>query len=106
MELIILINIIVSCLIGGINALFVIFIDFCFNDGNIFDWYYQFIKTKIKPNYPYLAKPLGLCPICMGFWIGVLVFSLFSLLVYPLNIFYFIPFISVSSGILIKKFID
>jgi hypothetical protein len=81
----------------------VFFIDFCFNEQNILDWYYLFLLKHVQPKYPKLAKPLGLCPVCMGFWVGVGVFSIIALAA-SLPFWVFLPFTAVSSFTTIKLF--
>lgn len=62
----------------GISAgLFSKFIDFCFNEGNVLDFYYLWIITYIEPLYPKLAKPLGVCNVCFNFWFSTFLFPLF-----------------------------
>ena len=53
-----------------LNALFVSFIDFCFNEGNIFEKYYLFI-LKYKEKHPFIFKILGGCIFCFGTWIYI-----------------------------------
>jgi hypothetical protein len=93
----------IGIILGYLNAIFVFFIDFCFNEGNIFDWYYLLLLKYVEPKYPKLSKPLGLCPICMGFWVGLGVFTLFALLL-TIPAWVFFPFIAVSSYKLMKIF--
>jgi hypothetical protein len=81
--------------LGIMNARLVVFIDFCFNTGNIFDWYYKKL-LHLSPKHPKLAKVLGMCPVCMGFWVGVFTFSIFALHL-GLAWVWFIPFIANST---------
>lgn len=75
------------------------FIDFCFNEGNIFDWYYSFL-LYVELFLPKLAKVLGLCNICMNFWVStILFFTLFNKMIEGntyLTIMVYIIFISSS----------
>jgi hypothetical protein len=65
-----------SFLIGFISAYISKFIDFCFNDGNILDFYYKWL-LMLKNKYPKLSKPLGLCIFCMSFWVCLIMFMIF-----------------------------
>jgi len=64
------------------QGLFNYFLDFCFNEGNIFDWYYEFIQEKFYDNHPKIFKVLGGCIYCFSFWV---------------NLFFYIPFIIIFS---------
>jgi hypothetical protein len=99
----IILYIAIGLLLGLVNTMLVFFIDFCFNEQNIFDWYYLFLLRHVQPKYPKLAKPLGLCPVCMGFWVGLGVFSLLALTL-SLPVWVFLPFTAASSFTLIKLF--
>jgi len=70
---------IVFLLLGVSSALFSKFIDFCFNEGNIFDFYYLWVITNIEPLYPKLAKIMGVCNICFNFWFSSFLFPLLLL---------------------------
>jgi len=96
--------IILVIFLSFISNIFTRFIDFCFNENNIFDFYYKFLLS-IKDKYFKLTKPLGLCPICMGFWFALFIFILFSIY-YPLNYIWFIPYISFNFYLNYKSFID
>lgn len=91
-----------AILLGFINYFLVVFIDFCFNEGNILDFYYRWL-LRLETTRPKLAKLLGICPICMGFWVGVGVYTLYwkYLHVHPIG---FLGFIAVSQYLLIKRF--
>lgn len=100
--------IIIFSLLGVISALFTYFLDFCFWEGNIFDFYYNFLEKKIKPKYPKLAKPLGICNVCFNFWVSLFLYSyyLFILNLTPYWFIYIIPYISISMFISLKLNID
>lgn len=91
----ILLNLIIYIILGITSGLFIKFIDFCFNDGNIFDFYYAFVlwvETKSKK----LAKVMGLCSYCYGFWVGTFLFILYQeFFKTEIGFIYFIPYISV-----------
>ncbi len=82
-----------------------IFIDFCFNDDNILDFYYQFLKQKVKPKHPKLAKILGMCIVCFGFWIATLFFILVNLTAFNFSYWflYYLIYIGFHQYELIKK---
>lgn len=88
----ILLTIILFSLLGLGNGLFIYFIDFCFNEGNIFDFYYNFIVDKVSIRYPGLAKVLGMCMACFGFWLS---FLLYFAYIYTMGLNLLIPFIYV-----------
>lgn len=61
-----------SGLIAGAGSFF---LDFCFNEGNIFAGYYRFIDKYMNPDnirHPltFLHKPFGGCLFCMNVWMG------------------------------------
>lgn len=105
---IISINVIISLLtilfLGVCNYGLVVFIDFCFNEGNIFDWYYIFLLDRIKPKSPKIAKMLGLCAVCFGFWVGLFSYILYwrYLNVPPVG---FLIFTAISEFLLINQFV-
>jgi hypothetical protein len=102
-----LFDLIILIIVGILSSFFVKFIDFCFNEGNIFDWYYLHISNKFELNNTKLFKLLGGCIYCFGTWIFIIMFLLF-------NIYYPLPFIFIFFGMgvnyisieLINKYID
>lgn len=79
-------------ILAASSALLVKFIDQCFNEGNILEWYYKLllqIELKSKP----LSKVLGLCPKCFGFWLSTFLFIVYKHYFDFMLIFY-IPYIS------------
>jgi hypothetical protein len=101
---IILFNIFITTLISFISSFYISFIDFCFNEGNIFDWYYKFL-LKLEDKYPKLAKPLGLCPICFGFWFNLIFFCIVNILLFKISFIYIILSIGINSFINMKLFL-
>jgi hypothetical protein len=97
--------IIVAVILAVVASFLVKFIDFAFNDGNLFDWYYKWLLNKVKPIYPKLAKPLGLCPICFGFWIGLIYYMFLAILLdIPFEFYWvFMPVNSFSTMKLFKE---
>jgi len=93
-----------ALVLAVLNYFLVVFIDFCFNENNILDWYYRFLMIRVEPLSRKLAKVLGLCAVCMGFWVGVGVYSLhfWYLGLHPLG---FIAFTALSQYLLIKRFV-
>jgi hypothetical protein len=92
--------------IGG--GLFVSFIDFCFNEGNIFDFWYEFIQNKLFDDYPKLFKVLGGCVFCFGFWVNLFLFIIFSFvlnLTSPIFLLLFPLFVGFSQ-LTIKGYIE
>jgi hypothetical protein len=92
-------------LLGAANFCTVTFIDFCFNEGNILDFYYQWVLDQVEPRNEKLAKVLGTCPVCFGFWVGLVAYCLYAYY-FNLPIIGFIPFISLSEYLLIKRFAE
>lgn len=88
-----LLNILFIILIGFTSACFTKLIVYSFSKGNIFDWYYDIILSKIQN--PKLFKVLGGCYVCFNVWISTFIFELFH---YVLGLHYvlFIPFIASS----------
>jgi hypothetical protein len=83
------------------SAFFGYFIDFCFENGNIFDFYYIFIEEKFSENYPKIFKVLGGCIICFNFWLSFLLFHIFFF-VFPLQYILIVPFLSISQFTIMK----
>ena len=77
---------VISATLGFINYGIIKVIDFCFNDGNIFDWYYRWLLTIPKK----IAKPLGLCLKCMGFWVNLIIFVVIKYRIFDIPLYYFI----------------
>lgn len=85
-------QIVVIFLYSVFVSFFIKFFDFCFNEGNIFDWYYKFIYEKFENKKPKLFKVLGGCIYCFGSWIYIMLFAL-------LTTIYSIPFILIFIGL-------
>jgi hypothetical protein len=66
-----------SLLIGFSSAQLSKILDFSFNEGNIFDWYYILLLKYVEPISKKLAKPLGTCIKCFSVWVCFFVFGLF-----------------------------
>lgn len=71
---------IIFIVLGISSGILSYFIDFCFNDGNIFDFYYNWIVDYVEPVYPKLAKPLGLCNVCFNFWVSTFLFVMYYII--------------------------
>ena len=94
---------ITAMLLGLCSYYFIVFIDFTFNDKNIFDWYYKWLLNKVEPNRPKLAKVFGMCAVCFGFWVATFIFIVYHYLL-KIDAIYYIPYISICEYYLIKKF--
>jgi len=81
------------------TSFFILFIDFTFNENNIFDWYYLFIYKKFEKTYPKLFKILGGCVICYGTWVSFGLFNIYHHM-FNINYIYVIPFIGINYIIL------
>lgn len=90
-------------MLGGLSGGLSVFLDFCFNEGNIFDFYYQFIIDYIKPKSEKLFKLLGGCNICFNIYPSTIIFEIYN---YYLNIsyIYYLPYIITS--ILINMYLN
>lgn len=97
-------NLIISITVGYICYCLVLFIDFTMNDGNIMDWYYAIIKNYVYPKHPKIAKVLGMCPICFGFWVTLFIFMWLDYYL-PTNLFFYVMCIGFTEGLLINKFL-
>jgi hypothetical protein len=76
-----------SIVIGFCSAQITKILDFSFNEGNIFDWYYIFLLKYIEPISKKLAKPLGTCIKCFSVWVCFFIFLPFFIW-YPLPWYY------------------
>jgi hypothetical protein len=84
-------DLLILLLLSIYNSFFVFFIDFCFNEGNIFEKYYVWI-SKFKNERPKIYKVLGGCIYCFGSWIYIGIYLLF-------NLYYPLPFIFIFLGL-------
>lgn len=86
------------------SACITLLIDYCIEPGEIFGFYRTWLYRYDEKKW---SKPLGLCPVCMGVWVGIAVY-LVLLISSALSIWLFLPFISVNIVILriIIKIID
>jgi hypothetical protein len=95
-----MLNLFILTIVFAIGCgLFVNFIDFCFNEGNIFDFWYEFIQDKLYDNYPKLFKVLGGCVFCFGFWVNLVLFVNFCFvlkLTIPICLLIFPLFVGIS----------
>ncbi len=79
-------------ILGCLSACFSYFIDFCFNEGNIFDFYYKFIVDKFSESNPKLFKILGGCNVCFNFYLSTIIYIIYTL-VLSFNWLFFLPYI-------------
>lgn len=89
-------ELIVTITLGLTSGMFNYFFDFTLYEGNIFDFYYDFLLNKVMPKSPKLAKLMGICMVCLGFWLSLLFFCLVNMAIH-LNWIMIIPFMSVAS---------
>lgn len=65
-------------LFGMLSALNSFFLEFCYQEGNIFGWWIKFIDKHIRdnPRSPFreLYKPLGGCIYCQNIWVAIAYF--------------------------------
>lgn len=96
-------HLILVTIFAWLNMRFTVFLDFCFNEGNIFDFYYSYLQ-RLEDKHPKLAKPLGLCGVCMGFWLS---FGWWILLVSiaPVSGLFLPIYIVIATTLLMKHFI-
>lgn len=93
-------QLIIICAFAFASAQLVKFIDFCFSDGNVLDWYYLLI-LRLQDNHPKLFKVLGGCIICFGFWVNLTIFFLVAYY-FELPIIYGIIFIGIGQTVLMR----
>lgn len=103
-DLVLLIKLLFIIIVGITSGFINYFIDFCFNDGNIFDFYYKWVKSKIFPNHPKLAKVLGICPICFGFWVSITIFFIYKYFIPEIPYILIIPYMATSTFTTLKVF--
>lgn len=84
-------NFIILFIFSTSVSFFVKFLDFCFNEDNIFDFYYKYISNKFYENNPKLFKVLGGCIYCFGTWVYIVFYIIF-------NIYYSLPFMFLFLG--------
>lgn len=53
-----------------VSASFSYFLDFCFEHGNIFGFWGEFLERHLES---WWSKPLGACIVCSGFWQGLVI---------------------------------
>lgn len=122
-------TILIAFLLGGINALFSYFLDYCFWEGSIFGFWLPFnAKTQLKiwkpkkytqlqllkdsPEFDnmlidsaqnlFFYKILGGCLICTNIWVALASFFVIHSYLLPLSWIYFLPYTLFSSYILRK----
>lgn len=78
------------------TACFSLFLDYCFQEDEIFEKYIPWIKKKLGNGFfAKLSKPLGDCVICMNSWFSVL--SFFGVMVFSsVSVWWLFPYISLS----------
>jgi hypothetical protein len=100
-------DLLILFIVSIFSSFLVKFIDFCFNEGNIFDRYYLFIYNKFEKENPKLFKVLGGCIYCFGTWVFMFIYLLF-------NLYYTLPIIFILFGMgvnyisieILNKFFD
>ena len=98
-----LIMITINIILGICSARIAYFIDFCFDEGNILDFYLKYITSKVKPWNKKIWKLIGGCNICFGTSIiSIPLFVLYYFVFDLQNIFLFIPYIATSTHQLLK----
>jgi hypothetical protein len=78
------------------TTLFTYFINFCFNEGNIFDFYYSAIYYNVKPFSEKLYKAIGGCFICFNIWINLFCFEFFYIDYFDVSYFILIPYLGIA----------
>lgn len=61
------------------TASFSLFLEFCIQDGNIFESYGKWIEktSEKKKSYEYWLKPIGGCVFCFGTWVYIITYLIF-----------------------------
>ena len=82
------------------TACFSLFLDYCFEEDEIFERYRPWIKKKLGTGrFSWLIKPLGDCVVCMNGWLSIL--SFFGVcLFFSVSVVWLVPYISLSYVIL------
>lgn len=73
-------------------ACITMFIDYCISPGEIFGFYGEWLGRHCEEKW---AKPLGLCPVCMGTWIGIII-GLMLIIMGKLIWYMILPFLAVE----------
>lgn len=87
------------------NFYLIRFVDFCLQDGNIFDFWGNYVRNVLVEKNRKLAKVLGWCPICYGFWLSLITFTFFHL-TFKIPVEFVLPYVSITEYLLIKHFYD
>lgn len=79
------------------------FLDFSFNEGNIFAFWFRFLNKYFYQNkknpFSFLYSPLGGCLFCMNIWVTTVIFA-FTFYFFGLNWVWWIPATCLSHFIL------
>ena len=64
-----------TIIFGTMGAISSFFLEFCYQEGNIFGWWLKYLDTKVRDNKRHLLhpfyKPLGGCIYCHNIWIAI-----------------------------------
>lgn len=96
----------ISLAMGLVSFFLITFLDSTMNKGMIFDWYYQWLKNHIQPLSPKLAKFLGMCPLCWGFWFTLTLFFLIYQPQLQLPTWCLLITLGTTEFLLIKQFLE
>lgn len=90
-----------SVIIAFMAALISIFIDFLIQPGEIFGFWFKFLKWMNTPKNPFraLVKPLGACMYCMNVWVTWSLFT-FATIAIGISWWYFLPTAAIAHSVL------
>jgi hypothetical protein len=83
-----------ALLLGVSMGTLTAFVAFCLEEGHIFSFWTRFIDRYLEA-YPWLHKPLGGCPYCLGTWLTIGAYIIYALL-FGLHFFFLFPVIGIS----------
>lgn len=82
-------------------SFFILFIEFTMAQGNIFDFYHNFIYDRFGEDKPKIYNLLAGCSYCYGFWISLIFFIFFKTFTNFMIGWYMLPiFIGITHFIL------
>jgi len=72
----------VALLLAVVSSLASFFLEFCFREGNIFDFWIKFLNRYFYENeknllLKFLYKPLGGCALCFNIWLSTTFFFVY-----------------------------
>lgn len=78
------------------TTLFSYLLQYCFDDGNILDFYYSWLYYEVKPLSEKLFKAMGGCYICMNIWVNLFCFEFLYKDYFDIPLFMIVPYLGVA----------